>query len=398
MKMNYDAIVIGSGIGGLISGGILSKYNNKRVLILEKHYEIGGLTHEFRRGPYSWDVGVHYLGRAIKDRLGDRIFQYLTGGRIKWNEIPGVYDKFMYPDFSLEISADWKKHIDDLVKIFPDEKKAIYKYFRDVKKGRAWYIRYFLISISPLFIRLPLKLINNLTKPLALSRVGDYLDKNIKNPRLKAALISRWGNQGLPPEDCAFCMQALIDYHYMYGAYFPDKGTEKIALMIEKTIEDSGGAIQANKEVTEIIIKDNKAVGVKFKDLSRPNHEVQEAFAPVIISNTGAWSTYLKLLPSTLKLDIQKKLKDFFPGYSSVTLFLGLKESPEKIGLNAANLWIYQTYDHNEIVKATEGLLKGKAKFAFVSFPSLKNNKAGAHTAEIVTLVPYSVFDAWKGQ
>jgi all-trans-retinol 13,14-reductase len=58
----WDAIVIGSGIGGLTAAALLSKYASRKVLVLERHYTAGGYTHSFRRPGYSWDVGVHYVG------------------------------------------------------------------------------------------------------------------------------------------------------------------------------------------------------------------------------------------------------------------------------------------------------------------------------------------------
>jgi all-trans-retinol 13,14-reductase len=58
----WDAIVIGSGIGGLTVAATMAKLAGKRVLVLERHYTAGGFTHTFRRPGYEWDVGVHYIG------------------------------------------------------------------------------------------------------------------------------------------------------------------------------------------------------------------------------------------------------------------------------------------------------------------------------------------------
>ena len=60
----FDAIVIGSGIGGLTVAAMLSRHGKKRVLVLERHYRIGGYTHTFTRPGYEWDVGVHYVGQV----------------------------------------------------------------------------------------------------------------------------------------------------------------------------------------------------------------------------------------------------------------------------------------------------------------------------------------------
>ncbi|MDJ0719946.1 MAG: NAD(P)-binding protein [Prochloraceae cyanobacterium] len=99
----YDAIVIGSGIGGLTAAAILSKYNHKKVLVLEQHYVIGGLTHEFERKGFHWDVGIHYVGEMGEGEIGRKIFDYITEGKLRWNKMPDPFEKFVYPDFTFEV-------------------------------------------------------------------------------------------------------------------------------------------------------------------------------------------------------------------------------------------------------------------------------------------------------
>ena len=61
IKDYYDVIVIGSGISGLCAAALLAM-EGKSVLILEKHFKVGGYTHTFKRENYEWDVGIHYVG------------------------------------------------------------------------------------------------------------------------------------------------------------------------------------------------------------------------------------------------------------------------------------------------------------------------------------------------
>ena len=71
----YDAIVIGSGTGGLSVASLLAQ-EGKRVLVLEQHYLIGGYTHWFQRKGYTWDVGLHYVGHVhIKGSLLNKVFR-----------------------------------------------------------------------------------------------------------------------------------------------------------------------------------------------------------------------------------------------------------------------------------------------------------------------------------
>ena len=70
----YDAIVIGSGIGGLTAAACLSKMG-KKVVVFEQHYTAGGFTHSYDRNGYEWDVGVHYIGDMGADHtMAKRLF------------------------------------------------------------------------------------------------------------------------------------------------------------------------------------------------------------------------------------------------------------------------------------------------------------------------------------
>ena len=61
---HYDAIVVGSGIGGLTNAALLSLLG-KKVCVLEQHYTAGGYTHAYEREGFEWDVGVHYMVKCI---------------------------------------------------------------------------------------------------------------------------------------------------------------------------------------------------------------------------------------------------------------------------------------------------------------------------------------------
>src|ERR1700732_1974793 len=85
----YDAIVIGSGMGGLAFASIMAKLRKWRVVVLESHFKIGGFTHTFTRpGGWSWDVGLHYVGEMGDGMLGRRLFDFITECKVKWNPLP----------------------------------------------------------------------------------------------------------------------------------------------------------------------------------------------------------------------------------------------------------------------------------------------------------------------
>ena len=85
----WDAIVIGSGIGGLTAAVLLGMHAGKRVLVLERHYVPGGFTHTFHRPGYEWDVGLHYIGQMQDENSAERrAFDHLTEGKVRWQHMP----------------------------------------------------------------------------------------------------------------------------------------------------------------------------------------------------------------------------------------------------------------------------------------------------------------------
>ena len=94
---DYDAIVIGSGMGGLTTAALLSELG-KTVCVLEQHYTAGGYTHSYERNGYEWDVGVHYIGDVGAPTRTRKLFDFLSGGKLKWAPMDDEYDRFYVGD------------------------------------------------------------------------------------------------------------------------------------------------------------------------------------------------------------------------------------------------------------------------------------------------------------
>ncbi|HNJ67090.1 MAG TPA: NAD(P)-binding protein, partial [Turneriella sp.] len=95
----YDTIFIGSGIGTILCASLLAQFRNERVLILEKHFTPGGFTHTFKRkNRFFWDVGIHYIGDLQEGSILRKLFDLLSGQALRWQKMPAVFEKFVYPD------------------------------------------------------------------------------------------------------------------------------------------------------------------------------------------------------------------------------------------------------------------------------------------------------------
>ncbi len=395
----YDVIIIGSGIGGLTAAVLLAKLEQKKVLLLEQHFVPGGQTHDFTRrkdgNTYQWDVGVHYIGGMDEGYMQRRIFDYLTDGKLKWEKMPPVFEKFVYPDFTIEKPSDIKEYTKILIEKFPEEKDAIIRYFKDIKKAAAWFGNHIMSKAAPKVISLSMEITGSFTKKMALSTTKAYLDSRFKDEKLKAVLTSIWGDYGLPPSESAFAQHAIVVKSYFHGAFYPVGGAGEIAKTMIPIIEAAGGKVQLNTNVTEIIVENNIATGVK----ATHKKETQSYFAETIISNVGAYNTYNRLLKPEINIPFRAEVTGLDKnGLSSVTLYLGLKDSPEKIGIKGENYWLFADYDHDKMVQRQMDSDEININFGFLSFPSLKDPKAKGHTAELISFISPEFFQQWKGE
>ncbi|XDD52336.1 phytoene desaturase family protein [Leptospira sp. WS92.C1] len=406
-ETHYDLILIGSGIGALTVASLMAQYRNKRVLILEQHFKAGGFTHVFKReGKFLWDVGIHYIGDMDKNSMLRKIFDLVTRNEIEWYKMPQIFEKFVYPGFTFGENSDPKEYQKDLILLFPDEFQAIENYFDDVQRIAGWHGRHMMLKALPPFLDKFEHTIDLIGTDSALITTKDYLDRNFKSPKLKAILASQWGDYGLPPSQSAFAIHSMIVAHYLRGGYYPVGGSGVIAQSVQKIIQEKGGRILLSREVQEILIQDGKAVGVRVKNRKKSeeaNREILEEYtADTIISNAGALNTYTKLIPSKFQIPFLDKLKTFadrFPLTTNVTLYIGLKDDPRKLGFLGENYWIYSTLDHDQNFKdGLNWIQNDSVPGAYLSFPSLKDPHAHAHTAEVIAFTDYTPFLKWKDQ
>jgi all-trans-retinol 13,14-reductase len=396
-RSEFDAIVIGSGMGGLTFASIMAKLRKRRVLVLERHFKIGGFTHTFTRpGGWSWDVGLHYIGEMGEGMMGRRLFDFITDGGVKWNPMPDVYDVFVYP--TLQISAckgeaNFRRALTDA---FPSERASIEQYFRDLKSAMSWVNRHFMAIAAPAPLSWVVRAINRWTANLPLGLTQQYLERRFRDPQLRAVLASQWADYGMPPCQSAFATHAVIATHYLNGAWYPDGGAGEIAKAAGAIIRTAGGELLPNHEVTNILLEDNRAVGVEVSVKKGKERARAEFRAPVIVSDACAWNTFTRMLPSTCTLPFRDELNSSPPGFEVVELFLGLRRDPRELGFQGENHWIFSSFDHNEMYAQRNELLDGRAVMAYLSFPSLKDPHAKRHTAEIIAPLSYSSLEAYR--
>ena len=402
MEQIWDAIVIGSGMGGMAAAGLLARVAKMKVLVLEKHAERGGQTHTFRRDGASWDVGLHYVGNLQEGSFERRLLDFLSGGALLWNRMPEDFERFVYPGMDFAVPSDPQRYQARLIERFPDEAGAIRRYFRDLRAVARWHILGIQQQMMPAPLAVLLAQYRRLGAAKATQTTGAYLDRHFRSPQLKALLASQWGDYGLPPSESAFAIHALVVGSYFQGGWFPAGGAGRIARTFEQGIEASSGAIRVCQEATGILTRDGRAIGVKALD-RRCGQPVEVNYrAPIVISDVGARITYQRLLPTDGEIGRRTaKARAYIDaltgGMSAVTLYLRLKAPISTLGIRGENYWINATLDHDDVKAETAMILAGNPRHAYLSFPSAKSGDDRFHTAEIIAMLHPEAFDAWRG-
>ena len=396
----YDAIVIGSGIGSLTTAGLLAGVAKKRVLVLEKHSIPGGLTHAFRRQGASWDVGLHYVGDMAPGTRPRHIINYLAGGKLSWMQMPDSYDRFCLPKLgvTLDVPSDAALYRQRLEALFPKEKRALKRYFKDVARAYSWMTLNYVRQVVPQQVAPLIALAQKMHTSLACETTAHYMNRRFRDPALRTLLTTHWGDYGVEPERSAFVAHAMIVGHYVNGAWFPQGGSGQISRMIEEKIRANGGEIRVSQSVEKILVENGRAVGVRVTDTSGAHSVTYEEYAPIIVSGVGASETYNRLLTtqgSTGKLTeaIRESIARMGYGGTAVIVYLTLDHYPE--GIDGSNIWINESDGSQTPVALTAALMEGNPQTAFVSFPGLKAGDQHA-TAEIVSFVEAGAFHTWE--
>jgi all-trans-retinol 13,14-reductase len=395
---DYDAIVIGSGMGGLTTAALLSDLGRK-VCVLEQHYTAGGYTHSYERAGYEWDVGVHYIGEVGAPTRTRKLFDYLSSGNLEWAPMADEYDRFYIGNKVFNAMAGKKEFRDNLLRQFPNEAQAIDRYIALLdRSGEA-------LSAFGMGRGMPPLAAAAISPWLAWKRRGAYrrttwdvLSELTDDKDLIATLCGQWGDMGLPPKRSPFMAHAMIARHYLYGGYYPVGGSWRIADTIIPKIQAAGGEVFTYARVEEILVENGKVTGVRMAD----DHVIK---CDCVISSAGVFNTFNGLLPDDIaeSSGYRRELDTVEPSLGHLGVYVGLKGTAKEIGLPRTNYWIYPSNDYDAAVEEFINDPDAPFPVVYLSFPSAKdpdyeNRHPGTATIEIVAPAPYEWFEKWNDE
>ncbi len=321
----YDVIIIGSGLGGLISGNILQKKGNN-VLIIEKNDYPGGYYTSFKRNGFNFDVSLHWTGGCEEGGIVYNILRKFKSENcvefIKLNELYHWIDQQNYIDFYASTSLP--EYIETLVEIFPKEEADIKSYF-------DLYCNIF----DPTVI-----------KRLSKKKISEIINPHFSNPIIKNVILAPLGFFGWPPDDLSAVFSiAFSTFHFSQGAYYIKGSAGAFSKALADIFIKNGGILKYGTEVNKLIFEGKLISGVITKDTEKIK---KNYYSHVVIANSNPTLLINNLssigdLPSMYA----EKIKKREPSLSAINLYLGLKIDLKDYGIKDYMIWTPLYRDRN---------------------------------------------------
>ena len=338
-ETHWDAIVVGSGLGGLSAASRLSTAG-LRVLVLEQHAHPGGYAHHFlRKVPgtnvlYDFDVALHQTGEL---KPGRPIHEMLTKlgvlSQLRLRQFDFAY-RTRGPRHDVCVPADAAQYERLLCELYPEEAKGIRALFQLLREmvtpgkedgARAATLSWMNQSLQAL------------------------LDAHVRDERVQSILATLWGYVGLvPAEASAFYYAQMWASFHLGGCFYIEGGGQALSDAFVRVVESHDGHVALRSEVTQISTTAGRVAGVETKNHSR-------FLAPIVVSNAAAPLTFHGLLDHPeLAHDDLSRVDDLPLSCSIHQAYLGIRGDAAALGLPDRSLFHVQSYDFSDELRALE--------------------------------------------
>jgi len=336
---SFDAIIVGAGVGGLFCANLLAR-GGMKVLLLERHYMLGGYCSTFRRKGFIFDAATHFyplLGNPTT-RTGKLVRD--LGLPTEWIKMEPV-DQFHLPDLPcFAVPSDFTQYLQKLKEWFPAEAAAIDAYFAELRTAEMHGLLYFFRDIETVQAR-----------QFAPYTITQKLDEHFRDARLKTLLIADTPHWGSLPNRTSYLFDALLRLSYFLGNYYPRGSSQKFADDLGRSLEEHGGKILKCASVEQILIHRGKAEGVRLQTVSKRPAETYNFRAPIVVSNADALHTYRRLIGEEhCGPEILASLESRTPSYPCFLMHMGLR-GMDPAALDAAAGYYWSHYDPEDATR-----------------------------------------------
>lgn len=394
---DVDTVVIGSGAGGLSAALRLTQLEAS-VLLLEAMPSFGGYMNPFRRNGYTFDTGLHYLGKLAPGGSFRMLLELLgLDQAVSFVEIsPEGFDHYHLPDFDMKIGKGRERYQERLLALFPEEKKAVQAYFNVIDR----LLRAFSDPYGPpqtLFDRIRYLLRHPVLMKYHRATFQKMLDGITRHRGLQAALSVHCGNSGLPPDlASAFVCLVLLE-HYLDGAFYPKGGSGALRDAFVNALIANKASLKNRSPVIAVTRKKGRYI------VTTENGETVSA--KTVVSNVDPLIAFRQIIdPEIIPLKTKKKIARMQPSAGAFYAFIGTSLDLAAAGITDANIIHYAHQDVNRSFAAmAERRPSDPFPYFFITSPSMKDPQSshapdGCHSLEIISGIGRDHgFKPWSG-
>lgn len=274
MSSKYDVVIIGSGLGGLVCGYILSK-NGLKVALVEKNNIPGGCLQNFIRKGVKFETGMHYIGSMDEGQPLRRFFDYLSlSSKVALSRLDtSGYDVVSFQGNRYAYANGKKTFTETLARHFPKEKNSI-----------ALYIQ----RMEAIAERSPMYSFRNMDNPYWMDSsnmqigVAEYVRSLTSDKKLQNVLAGIMPLYGGVAEKTPLYYHALITDFYNKSAFRFVGGSDIIVQLLCESIRKFGGEIITGSPVTKVRFNNKEATGVtllnnRFIEVSKVISDIHPA-------------------------------------------------------------------------------------------------------------------------
>ncbi|PRQ09371.1 phytoene desaturase family protein [Enhygromyxa salina] len=391
---DFDAIVIGSGTGGMTAAAALARAG-KRVVVFEQHYLIGGYSQTFPLEGFRFSPGVHYVGDLGPGGGLRRMYEGLgLGGDLGFFELnPDGFEHIVIGDERFDMPKGMEPLRERLKSRFPAEAAGIDGYLDTVDRMAAELrptMPDSLVGKLAMVARMPMTLRCGL---LPLSR---FLDRFTQNPLLRAILTIQAGDHGMAPSRAPAIVHAGLQRYYMDGGWYPRGGAHAIPDALRKQVQAHRGEVHLRTPVERVLIENGRAIGVELSD-------GVQVRANIVVSNVDPVQLWGRMIrPQHVHPLIRRRIRSLPLSHSTACLFFATNMDLRAAGLDSGNIWYSRTPNIDatyELGERREFADVGALPGLFLSITTLKDptlRKDKLHTGEAIFFASWDAFSRWQ--
>jgi len=374
LKKEYDILVIGSGLGGLVSALVLAKEGLK-VCVLEKNNQYGGNLQTFSRDKLIFDTGVHYLGGLSKGQNLNRFFSYLEImdelELYKMDE--DGYDRISFDDENIEYphAQGYENFVEQLSAYFPEERDNLENYCEEIQYVCSQFPRYHVVGKE------------SYNEEILHLNTRRFIESVTQNKTLQAVLLGSNFLYAGDSENVPFYVHALTVNSYIQSAYKCVKGGSQISKLLIRKLRQYGAEVHKHSEVSEFIFNENNTLAsVKTKS-------GKEYAAKQFISNVEIRSTIKLIGEDRLKKSFLNRVLSWKPVSSCFSVYIVLKP-------NCLPNFNYNIYHYSSEDQVWNAYRYKKEAWPETYMLSSMPSKHHPEFAESFTAISYMDFDEVK--